>query len=232
MLTNDDTKHYAPIGDVVALVASRIPADAKVLEIGPGLQLFPKATHVIDAEPREYLKDHIKPENIIAWDVHKAPLPFPDKYFDFIYCRHVIEDVHYPIIVFDEMSRVGKAGFIETPSPLAEACRGIDGNSPPWRGYHHHNWFVWTHEDVLHLFKKFSRGEYMTCPNEPTMESLLKSTPWLWNTYYHWEGRIKYKEIPHGIYYSPESQSIIAEAISQGVEGSKAALLALMAASS
>jgi ubiquinone/menaquinone biosynthesis C-methylase UbiE len=47
-------------------------------------------------------------------------LPYEDKEFDFVYCRHVLEDLIYPFRVIKEMQRVAKAGYIETPSPMAE----------------------------------------------------------------------------------------------------------------
>ena len=229
MLSNDDPKHYAPIPDVLARVAAGIPAGARVLEIGPGSVPFPRATHVVDKWPRGGLLDRFPAGNVVEWDVHRTPLPFPDKYFDFIYCRHVVEDLHYPPIIFEEMSRIGKAGFIETPSPMAEICRGIDGNSPPWRGYHHHNWFVWSWDGVLHIFKKLPRIEHIAFPNEDVLENNLRAMPWLWNSYYAWSGHIEYREVDHSIYCSPEVREVITNAVTQGMAGSQTALMAILA---
>jgi hypothetical protein len=44
---------------------------------------------------------------------------------------HMLEDMYNPFPICAEMSRVAKAGYVETPSPVAELCRGVDGDKPP-----------------------------------------------------------------------------------------------------
>lgn len=63
-------------------------------------------------------------------------LPFKDKVFDFVYCAHVIEHAEDIANMLREMSRVGKAGFIECPNPLLE--RVLDQDQ--------HRWYI-THVD-------------------------------------------------------------------------------------
>jgi len=59
-------------------------------------------------------------------------LPFKDKSFDFVYCCHVIEHADDIASMLQEMSRVGKAGFIECPNPLLEKV--LDQSQ--------HNWYI------------------------------------------------------------------------------------------
>ena len=105
MLTEEDHKHWTPIPAVVNHVSSWIADGARVLEIGPGDHRFPKATYFVDRWPGE---------NITLCNVDREPLPFRDKEFDFIYCRHIVEDLHNPYLLLSEMGRVGRAGWIET----------------------------------------------------------------------------------------------------------------------
>lgn len=44
--------------------------------------------------------------------------PFRDKQFDFVICSHTLEDIRDPIWVCQEMNRMGKRGYIETPPRL------------------------------------------------------------------------------------------------------------------
>jgi len=47
-------------------------------------------------------------------------LPFRDDTFDYVICSHVIEHVHHPDRALEELSRVGKAGYLAGPSELFE----------------------------------------------------------------------------------------------------------------
>lgn len=113
------------------------------------------ATHVIDRLSYEWWQAWpqkgtaaIPPDNWVVHDICAShPFPFPDKYFDFVICSHTLEDLRDPIRVCEEMMRVGKAGYIETPSPLSELTWGRD--RAPWVGYCHHRWLVSVENDAL-----------------------------------------------------------------------------------
>jgi SAM-dependent methyltransferase len=47
-------------------------------------------------------------------------LPFKDKAFDFVHCSHVLEHLENPKKAYKELKRVGKSGYIETPTWLQE----------------------------------------------------------------------------------------------------------------
>ena len=75
-------------------------------------------------------------------------LPFPDKSFDFVYCSHIAEHIEDIGRFFQEIQRVGKAGYIETPSYLFEQMVGTTT----------HLWALWVEGDVLHAEKKWVPG--------------------------------------------------------------------------
>lgn len=82
---------------------------------------------------------------VIKIDIDKDKIPFVDNYFDFVYCRHVLEDIQNPDFAYNEIVRVSKAFYIEIPSPFTEISRVIDAeysfnlyNNNLYRGYIHH----------------------------------------------------------------------------------------------
>lgn len=190
-LLASDPHHWAPVGQVVDYVASLIPEGARVLEIGPGHAPFRRATHFVDYVQRGNLP-------ITICDVANDPLPFPDKSFDFIYCRHVLEDMFNPFPLVREMSRIGKAGYIETPSPIAELCCGVDGGAPPYRGYHHHRFIVWVQDgQQLRFVSKYPMVEYLPQQEEWLVAQLSVMSKW--NTYYLWDGSICWKHLQNDL---------------------------------
>ncbi|MEM4298087.1 MAG: class I SAM-dependent methyltransferase [Nitrososphaerota archaeon] len=95
-----------------------IKQNERVLDIGSGGYPFPYATVLVERflEPsrhrHEPLVTNDKP--LILADIHN--LPFRDKCFDFVYCSHVLEHVDNPLQACAEIMRVGRRGFIETPT--------------------------------------------------------------------------------------------------------------------
>ena len=163
---------------------SRAEACARVLDVGGWYQPFNLATHVIDLCPYESRRVHeaLDPENperfsAETWtehDVCATPWPYPDKYFDFVFCSHLLEDVRDPIAVCRELNRVAKSGYIETPSRTREIfikqrlffLRSISGNIPEV-GFYHHRWFVEQESDRLRFTAKTTallqnRNQYIT----------------------------------------------------------------------
>jgi SAM-dependent methyltransferase len=138
-------------------IIARARAAARVLDVGGWFLPLNVATHVLDLGPMETRGAALDPENpprftketwIVA-DACVAPWPFPDKYFDFSICSHLLEDVRDPLAVIRELVRVAKAGYVETPSRLREIfAKGRFDHVksrlfwPPAVGFHHHRWFV------------------------------------------------------------------------------------------
>ena len=180
-LTNSDPKYWAPVPEVLKFLESKY-SGGRVLDVGPGHCPLPWATDSVD------FVEVPGARNLVKCDITAEPIPFPDKSFDFVYCRHLLEDSWNPFPICKEMSRVGKAGYIETPSPICELTRGVDGSSPPYRGYHHHRFLVWTvaHGSTLQFMTKYPLIEYIDGRDDDQYASLLRQGPKYWNTYYLW----------------------------------------------
>ena len=122
-----------------------------VLDIGGWGKPFRRADWVIDAMPYETRgllgfdgdgPERYSRETWIQRDLcDHEPYPFGDKEVDFVVCSHTLEDVRDPVWVCQEMIRIAKAGYIETPSRLEEQSYGFQG---PWVGWGHHHWLVET----------------------------------------------------------------------------------------
>lgn len=191
-LTDSDQKWWAPDSDVVKWLVRCLWDGAKVLEIGPGHVPFLLARTFVDQRELPNLPGHLH-----KIDIAKDRLPFDDKSFDFVYCRHVLEDMYNPFLICEEMSRVARAGYVETPSPLAEFTRGVDGGSPQWRGYHHHRFMIWENRGDLCFVSKFPVIECIQGDDEQEERAIgvLRASPPHWNTYYLWSNEIKVRHL-------------------------------------
>lgn len=99
-------------------VSFNILQGERVLDIGSGGDPFPYASVLVDRliEPSRHRHEPLvrKGKPFVLADVHN--LPFPDKCFDFVYCSHLLEHVDDPMRACAEIMRVGKRGYIETPT--------------------------------------------------------------------------------------------------------------------
>lgn len=218
-LTNADPHHWGPIPEVVQWLCNQVPNGfGNVLEIGPGQTPFPRAKVFVDNKSRDALKIGDFP--FFQVDLSTDKLPFEDKQFDLVYTRHVLEDMHNPFLLCAEMQRVAKAGYIETPSPIAEFCRGADGGSPHYRGYHHHRWIIWPNGNTLNFVTKFPIIEYI---GENTADAAavkyLQSSPFWWNSFFLWKDGfdVKHYQCPQDFDILTQYPSVIQRAIGEYV---------------
>lgn len=138
-------------------VVARAKAAARALDVGGWYLPLNAATHVLDILPYATRGRPLDPENAPrfseqTWFLHDAcvpPWPFPDRFFDFSFCSHLLEDVRDPLAVVRELTRVSKAGYVETPSREREifakgrwAALAARCGRPPEVGFYHHRWFV------------------------------------------------------------------------------------------
>jgi hypothetical protein len=121
-----------------------------VVDIGGGAQPLRRADKIVDVIPYDKrgsfgsigsMLERFRKEDWIVRDLClREPLPFRDKEVDFVFCSHVLEDVRDPVWLCSEIVRIGKRGYIETPSRLAESCRGMENFRYP--GFMHHRWLI------------------------------------------------------------------------------------------
>jgi hypothetical protein len=133
------------------VILGRLRAEDVVLDIGGWARPFNRADFVMDQEPYESRghyglpaqggeRERFSRESWIRRDIcERTPYPFADKSVDFVICSHTLEDLRDPLWVCSEMIRIGRAGYIEVPSRLVEACRGVE---PGQVGFSHHRWLI------------------------------------------------------------------------------------------
>ena len=224
-LTDADKKYWGPLPPVIDWVMSKVSDGDRVLEIGPGNVSFPAADTFVGWIDW----DAVSLDNLVQCDIQKDPLPFSDNEFDFVYCRHVLEDIYNPFLVCQEMSRVAKAGYLETPSPMAEMCRGIDGGSPPWRGYIHHRYIVWNDNGTLRFLTKYPVVDHTNSDElDKQIVNMLRDNTLCWNTYFAWKDEIPFTYYQHEVDYhlitgalDKDYGAMIIEAIHQGTNSTR-----------
>ncbi len=131
-------------------VLGLIGPDDRVLDIGGGQEVFPRANVVLDILPYEErlpgpLSSQAEAFTSDDWIIGDICAPeiwakFRDREFDFVLCSHTLEDLRDPLFVCAQMIRVGKAGYIETPSRLYECARVNPRDR--YSGWVHHRWIV------------------------------------------------------------------------------------------
>lgn len=130
------------------------PGD-KVLDVGSGGEPFPYATHLVDKYPQEtqhrWNELQTRGKQFIQADIEK--LPFKDKEFDFVYCVHVLEHVDDAAKACDEIMRVGKRGYLETPTRMSDIMFNFAGKKD------FHKWYVAMLGNTL-IFHEYPDAEH------------------------------------------------------------------------
>lgn len=92
------------------------------LDVGSGANPLMAAHVLCDRFRKEGRHEGFPPwmygKPFVQCDAHF--LPFRDKAFDFVHCSHVLEHLEDPRKAYRELKRVGKSGYIETPTGLQE----------------------------------------------------------------------------------------------------------------
>jgi hypothetical protein len=146
-------------------ITAQLAEDAVVLDVGGWASPISRANWVVDLLPHAtrglYGDPDPEPERFdestwAQFDICAAePWPFADDQFDFAICSHTLEDVRDPIRVCAELSRVARAGYIETPSRLQEQAYGVVGDFVGWS---HHRWLVSERDGGAHRHRAGGRA--------------------------------------------------------------------------
>ena len=182
---------YHPLNEIVSYWENKCNNFNKVLEIGPGITPFSKANIYIDSQ--KWNNPNI---NVFNYDIDVNDLSSLGN-IDFVYCRHVMEDIQNPDFACKNLFRISKNGYIETPSPIVEILKNIDvfplANS--YRGYIHHRYLVWTElsTNTLWFMPKFPLIDHIKLDNnlENQLINLVNNNKYYWNNMYYWDEQNK-----------------------------------------
>jgi hypothetical protein len=182
-------KYYPPIKEIYDYLTyfCKDYNYKNILEIGPGKIQFPIAN--------KFIGYNEKIENCINLDIDEQSLPFYDKELDFIYSRHVLEDIQNPNFAFKEMLRCSNSGYFETPSPLIEITKGIDlkNGSEKYGGYIHHRYIIWSDIKNCEVFflPKYSNiiDNFVNVYRHEDIYNFINNEPLHWNNYFIWKDK-------------------------------------------
>ena len=165
-----------------------IPGGARVLEIGSGHNPHPRADVLCD----RYLEDReragaLKRDRPFVLADGEA-LPFVDDAFDYVIAIHVVEHADDIEAFLGELSRVARAGYLETPSAIGEHLFG-------WQK---HRWALLQHDACLHVRpltgrRQFGRLFHDLMRVDPQMTALYYRYPGLFRVRHHWQGQVCYR---------------------------------------
>ncbi len=149
----------APRTVIAGWSRSRIAVDGgPILDVGSGAYPNPAADILCDAEVDDDCHRHgaelvIDRPFVVA---RVEALPFRAKAFSFVIASHLAEHVADPAGFCREVARVGRAGYIETPSPLADVLLHED----------YHVWRVHHRRGVLRFRRKKARSQVLAATTE------------------------------------------------------------------
>lgn len=187
----------------VEAALDRIGDGDTVLDIGGWWKPFNRADTVVDLLPYATRGGGGSigpgPERFSDRTWHQADicegLPFADNSFDFVYCGQTLEDVRDPIALSKELSRVGRAGYVEVPSLWIECCYDVDAlpNSGRYPGYEKHRWMIHPQDDGLLFIPKLSwLSLYEFVPRDQFERYRHRQE--LWTTAWHWQDQVRARE--------------------------------------
>ena len=170
-----------------------VKREALVLEVGSGGNPYPRANVLLDAYEDTIERYHIplvKDRPLVFGIVEK--MPFRDKAFDFVIASHVLEHSVDPASFLQELMRVAKAGYIETPDAFCERLipfrfhrlevTNEDGQIRIWRKP---SWRP--HGELVSLFEKKVKNKHFI--------KLMQEHPEPFYMRYYWEDSIAYEVV-------------------------------------
>ena len=186
----------------------RIKGGDFVLDIGGGDNPHPRANVVVDKflfdnTHRSHSLRLLKRQNLIVADGEK--LPFKDNVFDYVVCSHTIEHVAKPFKFLKELSRVGKRGYIETPSLIGEYL--IPKKAHRWVTLELNKRLVLMEKQAIDLTPSIDFGDLLQkhlAPNSLEFQILMRTYPDLFTVRYEWAEQIDFVVNPQ----NPELRSL------------------------
>lgn len=167
-----------------------VKKDALVLEVGSGGSPYYRANVLLDAyeDTRERHWAPLITDRPCVLGYGES-LPFKDQVFDFVIASHVLEHSSDPESFLNELQRVAKGGYIETPDAFMERI------NPYWD----HRLEVSNIDEKLVIKKKsgWCIDQELSQLYEPRAKNIIaKKTipehPFEFHTRFYWKDRINY----------------------------------------
>jgi uncharacterized protein YbaR (Trm112 family)/SAM-dependent methyltransferase len=178
-----------------------------VLEIGSGDNPRPRSDVLCDKLPEDDTQrggEIVFDRPFIAADGQY--LPFADKSFDYIICCHVLEHAEDPALFLSELMRVGRGGYIETPTEIGERLYG----------WPYHRWLISLEPSGKLVFKRKveegSFGQLFHClfSTDRTYAKFHNQNHDLFLIQYEWFGKIEYEIVePDTVFVDLSSQEAV-----------------------
>lgn len=187
------------------LLDYKIGPHDKVLDIGAGSHPFRYATHILDVPDASFDSQRyhrplrlLEGQTLIPGTTDRLA-EFEDKEFDFIYASHCLEHVDDLPWVLEQISRVGKRGFVAVPHYFFDFFAVTSESG--------HRWFCWYKDDTLHIMPRqktdfYDRFGKIWCDTEWDLHNRVfmayweghnvLGMRWLWEIRFFWEDRIDY----------------------------------------
>ena len=169
-----------------------LAAGQKALDIGSGGEPFPYATFLLERHlnptKHRYCDVVTNGKPLIIADIQN--LPFSDNCIDFIYCSHVLEHIDCPIQACEEIMRVGRRGYIETPTFGKDALFSWARNMHKWYLISVRNtlcFFEYSERELEGIRSSAWRNIIFSKWHHPLQEAFYKN-PDVFNVMFHWSG--------------------------------------------
>lgn len=168
-----------------------VDKNSLVLEVGAGGNPYPRANVLLDAMEStiERNEQQLITDRPLVLGLCEE-LPFKDKSFDFVIASHVLEHTDNPEAFLNELMRVGKSGYIETP----------DGWFEKLCAFTYHRLEVSEENSSLIIKKKsswkpddISRAWDYKLSKSSEVRRLLRANPDLNTMRFYWDNQFHYK---------------------------------------
>lgn len=180
---------------------AELPADALVIDVGGGGQPYFRADYVLDATPFSAAAPPVEggvprytEKTWILFDMcSRDRWPIADKFFDYAVCSQTLEDIRDPVWVCSELSRIAKAGYIETPSRIVEQTIGVE--NPNYAGYYHHRWLLSERDGGVEFRHKPHLLHSLPQAIVTRVNARQKINPEYENFHLEWTGQLTAREV-------------------------------------
>ena len=196
--------HFRRVKWALRKIQLPVTGEGLVLDVGSGGKPYPRSDVLLDrmtgAEHRCGSAMMIDRPTVFG-DAQK--MPFKNKVFDFVVASHILEHMAEPAFFLDELSRIGKAGYIETPNVIFERLHP----------YSIHCLEIVSIHNTLHIHKKQQSVEDLFLgglgflQNDPKWKAFFYEAPDMFHVRHFWQEKINYRV------YNPETSCEWIEAI-------------------